>query len=86
MDSVQKSELLKFMKENGLTPRSKELIPKLEEFLLEKFQLRSYDLEDSASKRLTTAVKAFIKKLREITRKRSWNKVLILKSHGVRQF
>ena len=50
MESVTKEEIWNHMRKNKLTPK-KTKVDKIEKFLLEKFNLNSFEIEDKAYKK-----------------------------------
>ena len=81
MNSYKKSDLLEYMWDNDLKPKTEDIEKKLETFLLQQFGILSCDVEDY--KKFADDVIDFRRNLRAITTQRGWNKKLILRKHSV---
>ena len=84
MESFKKEDLLRYMWDSHLTPKSENLKEKLEIFLSQQFNLPAKQVSDPKYLKFQKDIVQFITKLRAHAKKKSWQKDRILDTYRVR--
>ena len=85
MESITKEEVQKFLWDQGITPHAANFEGAVIEFILRKFNILSFEVEDTAYKILKSDVQKFQWKL-QANAKRKTPKERLIKLHRVRHF
>ena len=83
MESITKEEVQKFLWDQGITPHAANFEGAVIEFILRKFNILSFEVEDTAYKILKSDVQKFQWKL-QANAKRKTPKERLIKLHRVR--
>ena len=59
MDSVLKSDIVIYLRENGITPKAENFKKSVTNYLLDQFALSSYQIEEKSFKKLEKEVERF---------------------------
>ena len=86
MNSITKEEIQAFLWKSGITPHAKNFKQVVLNFLLEKFNLLSYEVEDEAYDDLSSKVQEFQWKLQAFAKRKTPKGPRMLKLHRVRHF
>ena len=85
MESITKEEVQKFLWAQGITPHAANFEGAVIEFILRKFNILSFEVEDTAYEILKSDVQKFQWKL-QANAKRKTPKERLIKLHRVRHF
>ena len=85
-NSVKKSDIYRHLRAKDITPHHPDFLNEVEAYLLQKFGLLSYEINEFGLEKIKKNVLAFRRKIRRFSQHDSYKKDEILAKHEVREF